>query len=115
MNNNDQYPCLVCKREVKHDALQCSICLIWLHRNCAKLSKAELKRLSNDEYHWYCVECSNNFPFNSLLSDKFEFIVSNFESTTLYDITNRCKQFESCTERTNQSIYNIFEEKILYR
>ena len=38
------YPCSVCVKDVKSDAIQCDICDLWVHRACSKLSKYEMKK-----------------------------------------------------------------------
>ena len=121
MSTNVEYPCLLCKKDVINDAIQCSICLTWLHRNCAKLSKTELRKLSNDNYHWFCIACKNIFPFQSVLSDELEFITSNFESNSMFELTKRCKSYELDSSKQNKNVVlnvdldpdvNFFNDKL---
>ena len=37
-----EYPCIKCQKDVYDDANECSLCLKWEHRHCAKLSKNSL-------------------------------------------------------------------------
>ena len=94
MSSEPNYPCLVCSKDVLNDAIQCSLCLICLHRKCARITKNELKKLSRDEYNWFCIDCCNILPFQSIAETEFDFIFSDVESASLYELSNRCMDFE---------------------
>ena len=37
--------------------LECEICLRWFHSGCLGVSKAKLKQIVDNDFHWYCAEC----------------------------------------------------------
>ena len=54
--------CRGCKKEGASGRLwiQCSRCLVWLHRTCAKLPLREFNRLSkNPDFEWSCENCQH--------------------------------------------------------
>ena len=59
------YPCTECIQNVLIDAIECSLCLCWTHRKCAKLTKKEMKKLDTNDEYWYCRKCKQGFPFVS--------------------------------------------------
>ena len=79
MIDNTQYPCSVCQKEVKHDAIQCDICQLWSHRNCVKLKKSDLVYFSQLDIYYYCPACLLIFPYATVNNDEFQFLCSNLE------------------------------------
>ena len=68
--NEQIYSCSVCQKNVKSDPIQCDLCLLWLHRLCAKLSKYQLKNKSDSNLHFHCTNCSEICPFRKLMMMK---------------------------------------------
>ena len=66
-----EFPCLKCGKEVVNDAIECTLCRAWTHRNCAKLSKAQLYKLSMNDCYWFCLKCKDLFPFTNVPEDEF--------------------------------------------
>ena len=77
--NSIPYPCTKCKKNVKHDCIECSLCLKWTHRQCAGISKKILLELGKDDSYWYCNKCKDLFPFQQVLDDEFLFLTSNLD------------------------------------
>ena len=114
MNNNIiEYPCLICKKEVITDAIECSVCRNWLHRNCAKLSKKDLIKLSNNDYYWYCVHCTVLFPFHNVFDAEFDYLNSGFDMNyKSFELLNKCKKFEIKAVDQNEFKLSKFEYEI---
>jgi len=102
MNN---YPCSVCFKEVKNDAIQCEICLFWVHRLCAKLSKCELRNKSDPNIYFYCPKCIEIFPFHQLDDDEFTYINSRINiSEKLFNVYNKCANLTlQCFDKSGHS------------
>ena len=69
------YPCLACKKEVIYDAIECSLCKTWVHRQCAKISKKELKKFASPDCNWYCFSCKDVFPYTNIWDEEFNFLI----------------------------------------
>ena len=90
-----QYPCIKCYKEVVCDAIECSLCLSWCHRNCAKMSRKELQKLSQNEYYWFCLNCRESFPYSNINDEDFEFINCRIDmSDSMYDLNKACESLE---------------------
>ena len=63
-----KYPCIKCSKDVKHDAIECSMCAKWSHRVCASLRTIKSKYFSNDNINWYCNDRKTLFPFRNMSS-----------------------------------------------
>ena len=77
------YPCVKCRKNVITDVVECSICKLWCHRNCAKLSKRALSKLDDDNEYWYCELCEVIFPFHSISNDEFIYLHSNIDGNAI--------------------------------
>ena len=61
-----EYPCRVCKLEVKNDDKSFSViyvCDETIYINCVNVSKKKYEKLKNDPLPWYCSLCKNEKPF----------------------------------------------------
>ena len=75
--------------------MECSLCIRWCHRKCAKLSKKELQQLELQNEYWHCLFCRETFPFYSLDDD--EFFVNNYplnDSENILTTYRKCREFE---------------------
>ena len=62
--------CSICIKNVKTNAIFCDCWKLWVHKNCANLSRAQLSNISNTDEDWYCQKCLNDtFPFSSLTNE----------------------------------------------
>ena len=73
----DIFPCSVCNRNVVHDAIECSLCKLWVHRKCALLTKKELNRLDKCNCDWYCPNCIKIWPFYNIDDEELNFMLSD--------------------------------------
>ena len=73
MIDNQLYPCSICNKNVLVDAIECSICKLWVHRKCSKLTKIQLRQLSEVNQMWYCEKSREILPFNQLDDDELIF------------------------------------------
>ena len=67
-------PCKICEKPVAitHDALQCDLCNIWIHRKCNKINKQTYKLLQRCDASWFCIKCMDeNLPFSNLDNEEF--------------------------------------------
>lgn len=81
MNKNSktiEFPCGKCKKEVFSDAIECSVCLKWFHRRCTNLTKTQLKHIKTND-QWYCLFCSQIFPFHEIDDDEFFILNSTID------------------------------------
>ena len=66
--------CNICEKSVsnKDDAMQCDICLAWIHLKCNKLNHIDYKYLKQSSDPWFCLYCcSTIFPFGLLCNKEF--------------------------------------------
>ena len=109
----DDFPCVKCNRQVISDAIECSICNIWCHRVCAKMSKKELITLSENDLYWYCIECMNLFPYHHIDNDEFCYINSSIDvNEDLFSMYKTCKNIKKDTLKYNDFNICDFENKI---
>ena len=71
-----KYPCEICNRQVKSNAIECCLCLKWIHRKCAKLSLNELNYFSGALY-WECSICKMSFPCWNINDDEMYCLFNN--------------------------------------
>ena len=97
-----QFPCVICYKEVLQDAVECEMCMKWVHRKCARLSKKQLRDLMTD--HFECAHCQSEFPFSGIGDDELVHL-SNFENDAVNNINT-----SGCTQTAlPQGQANIFE------
>ena len=90
-----QFPCTNCHKEVVSDAIECTLCLNWCHRKCAKLSKNMFKNLSNSSNYWYCSNCYNIFPYSNILDDEFLYLNSCTDfNCSQFELYKKCEELE---------------------
>ena len=105
-----EYPCVICKKEVVNDAIGCSLCDNWTHRKCAKISKKELHKLSDENYYWYCVNCTEVFPYSKVNQDELQFMfISDKFNQNECDLFKKCRDIELEFFRYNE--YNISDNR----
>ena len=111
--SNTLYPCLQCNKDVVNDAIECSLCLSWSHRSCAKLSKKDLQLLSRDGNYWYCTDCISVFPYSSIDEDEFTYLHSqaDYDEDFLY-LMNHCKSIEADHNKKFETESSGFDNKI---
>ena len=80
----------MCNKEVVTDAIECSLCVKWIHRKCAKLSKKKIQIFSDEGQYRYCI-CSVTFPVSDVDEDEFQllFMDENMNRSKL-DIYKKC-------------------------
>ena len=67
-----KFPCGVCGKSVKKNALCCDLCNQWIHIKCHNIDKKTYNILSNSYEEWYCKTCLNqHLPFSSVSDNKF--------------------------------------------
>lgn len=68
-------PCLMCGKPCASGTIQCTICTMWCHRACTKLSKEAIKGLEvqakeTGQAYWACRSClSFNHKFNAHMKE----------------------------------------------
>ena len=70
-----KHPCKICNKAVgvRHKAIQCDACNLWVHIKCNHICKKTYEHLQNNETKWYCIDCnSKNIPFSKLTDPEFE-------------------------------------------
>src|SRR5664279_1106326 len=55
----DESLCVNCSKVVK-EGIQCDICDLWWHANCAGIKSELCDYLgANQQLHWYCTNCNS--------------------------------------------------------
>ena len=69
-----EYPCRVCKLEVKNDdkSIQCDLCNKWNNIHCVNVSKKKYEKLKNDPLPWYRSFCENELPFPKMSNNNLK-------------------------------------------
>ena len=107
------FPCSKCFKEVEHDAIECSLCEKWTHRNCAKLSKVKLAYFSKNDIRWYCLNCIDIFPFSCLPDDEFLFENSSIEmSYGKGELYSKCCNMETTFRNSSEFKSKDYESEI---
>lgn len=63
-NRKEDFPCIICQAHVKKNdkAVQCSLCRLWVHVTCEKMTEECFKILCNAEkyngMYWSCRSCT---------------------------------------------------------
>ena len=74
-NTDKKSICLLCGKECSSGTIQCTICSMWCHMSCTKLSKEALKGLEIQakevgQAYWACRSCmSFNTKWNALMKE----------------------------------------------
>ena len=72
--SNIQFPCKICRLNVKKNAkaIQCDLCKYWVHIECNHLDYIDYKYFQGSNDPWFCATCcSAVFPFASLNDNCF--------------------------------------------
>ena len=75
-NAKTLYPCGICYKNVKNNAIECSMCMYWVHLRCAKLRKKDLKHLHGDAI-WFCENCKSALPFHDRKNDELLYLYND--------------------------------------
>ena len=69
-----EYPCRVCKLEVKDDdkSIQYDLCDKWNHLNCVNVNKKKYEKLMNYPLPWYCSFCENELSFSKMSNNNLK-------------------------------------------
>ena len=59
--------CSICKHQVKYESIFCNLCQHWVHPYCNKITKKELKQLSEVTANWHCYNCNLEIFPNNLI------------------------------------------------
>ena len=90
----DFYPCGVCQKNVISDAIECSLCELWIHRKCTLLTKNQMKAKSKDGIYWYCPNCTATFPFMNVDEEEFDFLHFNEDiGRNVFELYDKCSRF----------------------
>ena len=68
-----KFPCGICHKSVakNHRALQCIICMAWVHIKCNSVSANEYERLKGLTEDWFCIQCIKiNMPLCSISGEQ---------------------------------------------
>ena len=84
------YPCNVCLKKVRSNAIFCNVCKTWIHRKCANLTVVELDHYSHIENEWFCVKCTSDmFPFSQTNDDELNYLTLGIDGN-LGDLFDNC-------------------------
>ena len=93
--NRNHFPCGICDKNVVSNAIECSLCKIWIHFKCAHIKNTDLKYFEGDT-HWICCNCKINFAYSTLSNGKFMSEVNNCSlifSNSYYSLLENCQEF----------------------
>ena len=70
----EHYPCKVGTLEAEDDdkSVQCDLCDLWIHINCAEINHQKYEKPKKDPLAWYCVDCTTEISFSDLSSKDFK-------------------------------------------
>ena len=76
---NPQYPCKICKNEVKDNnpSVCCDICNMWSHTECVNMSSKTYVNLQDVVSAWYCPICIRSLPFSGLRTNELKIFLSS--------------------------------------
>ena len=106
-----EYPCGICKNEVKQDdkSVQCDLCNKWNHIECVDISSAYYEKLQNDTKPWYCPNCSKELPFSDV-RDKDLHNTIHVQSTPQTHFTNVPNKKSKGLIHKFQQLNNLFDQ-----
>ena len=127
-------PCLaMCGKPVTSGAIQCTICSLWCHMSCTKLSKEALKGLEvqakeTGTAYWACRSCMNfNKKWNAIMKEtsrkqeatdaKVEDNRKNIDDIrrlleiTRKEVKDQAKQLDGQAERTERLLEEELRER----
>ena len=123
-------PCKVCEKAVAktHDAIQCDVCNIWVHRDCNKINKQTYKLLQRCDASWFCLICTEeNLPFNKIGDEDFaqtikgkkvKFVAitkpnTGYQAKIIDDLNNAMDNFDDDVEKFQSKYYTPDEFNII--
>ena len=85
-----QYPCSICNRNIRTNAIFCEHCTHWNHRQCTNLTSEQFNKCSSTEEDWFCETCLNKlFPFSDLTDEELCFNMSGVDDN-LIELHEQC-------------------------
>ena len=116
-----RYPCGICKKPVAvtHNAINCDLCLEWVHAKCNYIYKTSYNNLKICDEPWYCKKCiQNNTPFSNLSDEMLKLVMQGKNVNPMshaFDIENETNKqlfksldtlyFEGDTNNNNKCSY----------
>ena len=91
--NQDQinsFPCGICYKNVVDSAVECCLCKYWIHTKCAKLSRNDLRQLTENCY-WTCSNCKDNLPFSHITDEELRLIATYYQMFQIIAFVNCMK------------------------
>ena len=82
--------CLICKYNTDFDFIMSTLCELWTHRVCTKLTTIDFKFKSKTNAMWYSSYCINTFPFQNINDHQLRFL------NTKHDLN--VSPYEQCSE-----------------
>ena len=114
--NKEKTPCLaMCGKSVTSGAIQCTICSLWCHMTCTKLSKEALKGLEvqakeTGHAYWACRSCmSFNKKWNAHMKES-----SKKQEATDFKVEDNRKNIEDIRrllEATRKEVRDLAKDK----
>ena len=102
--------CNKCRKPVIQEHLQCFLCSRLFHRQCVSLNKQLYTKVLQNSIHWYCDDCADIFPFQTLNDDDFfNETIECLGSENVNILQNRCYQFQDIYTEYN---YCDFENQV---
>ena len=81
--------CLICKDNADYDSIQCTLCELWTHRVCTKLTTREFKCKSKTNAIWSCSPCINTFPLKNINDHELRFLNTKRDlNVSLFNTSN---------------------------
>ena len=72
--------CSTCNKTVSHrNSIICAQCFKPIHLKCNNLNFVDGQLIKNSNGSWFCLHCSNIFPFTNITNKKLQSVFSNEE------------------------------------
>ena len=71
--SNLNFPCGICSKDVYSNAVECCLCMHWIHQKCEGLTRKELTKL-NKNNNWRCKNCVQVLPFYNISNDELTYL-----------------------------------------
>ena len=85
---------LICKDNTDCDSIICTLCELWTHRVCTKLTTIDFKFKSKTNAMWYSSYCINTFPFQNINDHQFRFLNTKHDlNVSLFNPYEECSEF----------------------
>ena len=92
MHNGEEnrYPCSICNRNIRTNAIFCEHCSHWIHRQCTNLTGEQFNKYSSTEEDWSFETCLNKLlPFGDLTDKELCFNMSGVDDN-LIELNEQC-------------------------